>query len=205
MDKVGWHRGCRHDVGRLRQHAVSLGLAGGFLASSALGVDPIGRSNAALPAPGPARKSSRSSGMTMVEIVVAILIITVGLLGAAGVTAKCSDLQRSTNAYVEAQNTARDVLERIRKGNLVAQFQAFSAAPDFVQQGQQVEVRFPEDLLVRILGAAVPATARFRDTNGDGEVDLNAASAEPASLLPVRITLREGTLVYRLECVLTEI
>lgn len=145
------------------------------------------------------------SGMTMVEILVALSILAVGLLSAATVAVQCGDLQRSTNDYIKAQNTSRDVLERIRNGDLVAQFQAFRAAPTFVQEGQQVEVSFPEELLVEILGGAVPATARFRDANGDGEVDLNAAATEAASLLPIRITVREGTLAFRMESVLTEI
>jgi prepilin-type N-terminal cleavage/methylation domain-containing protein len=145
------------------------------------------------------------SGMTMLEILVALSILAVGLLSAATVAVRCGDLQRSTNAYIKAQNTSRDVLERIRNGDMIAQFQTFRAAPTFVQEGQQVEVSFPEELLVRILGMAVPATVRFRDANGDGEVDLNAAATEPASLLPIRITVRDGTLAYRLESVLTEI
>ena len=145
------------------------------------------------------------SGMTMLEILVALSILAVGLLSAATVAVQCGDLQRSTNTYIKAQNTSRDVLERIRNGDMIAQFQTFRAAPTFVQEGQHVEVSFPEELLVRILGVAVPATVRFRDANGDGEVDLNAAATEPASLLPIRITVRDGTLVYRLESVLTEI
>jgi prepilin-type N-terminal cleavage/methylation domain-containing protein len=143
-------------------------------------------------------------GLTLIEIMIAMAILTVGLVAVGKAAVKCSQIPRSTQDYLAAHDTARDIVEKIRNGNLTAQFQAYSAAPNSVVGGQNVQVQFPVSILTRYRGSAPPATARFIDTNGDGYVDLNAASTDPASLLPVRVTVTRNKFKYVLECLLTE-
>ena len=115
-----------------------------------------------------------------------------------------SQLQQTTAQYAQAHHTSRDLLEQLRGGDLATQYQAFIDDPDPVIGGQQVAIRFPEDLLVDFFGGPVPATARFRDLDADGEVDLDAAATDDASILPVRITVRQGNLRVQIEALITE-
>ena len=59
-------------------------------------------------------KGKRESGFSMVEVLVAVLILAVGLLGVAGVQMRA--LQQTTNAHVRTQVTlvVQDMAERIR-------------------------------------------------------------------------------------------
>jgi Tfp pilus assembly protein PilV len=150
------------------------------------------------------RRRGSTSGLSLLEVSIAMVILTIGIVGVGKSVVKCSQIPRSTQEYLLAHDTARDIVEKIRTGNLVAQYTAYSAAPNSVVSGQNVKVEFPESILTRYRGTPVPVTARFRDTNGDGKVDLNAGSADPASLLPVRITVTRNRFTYRLECMVTE-
>ena len=149
-------------------------------------------------------RSTSRLGVTLLEISLAVAILSIGLLGAAMTTVRTSELQRATAEYVQAHNTARDVLEQVRNGDLVQRFLELSAAPNFEVGDQQVEVRFPESLLVATLGGPPPATARFRDLDGDGQVDLNVGSTDPASLLPVQVTVRREAMRFQATSLLSE-
>jgi prepilin-type N-terminal cleavage/methylation domain-containing protein len=150
------------------------------------------------------RGGHRRSGLTMLELLVAVAILLVAILNTVAAAVSCSTLRGATADYVKAHNASRAVLETIRNGNLVAEYQAYAAAPNFVVDGQNVSVTFPVSLLTPVYGGPPPATARFLDLNGDGQVDLNAASVENGSLLPVRITVTRGRLKFRLDSLVTE-
>ena len=151
------------------------------------------------------RRPRRSrAGLSLLEIMISLVILTIGLVGVGKSAMKCSQIPRSTKEYLLAHDTARDIVEKIRTGNLTAQFNAYKAAPNSVVGGQNVVVSFPQSILTTYRGTPPPATARFVDTNGDGQVDLNAASADPASLLPVRVTVTRNKFKYRLDCLVTE-
>lgn len=150
------------------------------------------------------RRRLRRRGSSLLETLIAITVVTIGLVNALVSAVRCSKLQQSTAEYVQAHNTARGILEQLRSTDLTTQFLAFSAAPEFNVGDQQVEVRFPEEVLVAALGVKAPATARFVDLDGDGGVDLNPASADTAGLLPVRLTVQNGALELQLVSILTE-
>lgn len=143
-------------------------------------------------------------GAALLDAMIAVTMLIVGILSASMSGLRSSELQQTTAAYIQAHDTVRDVLEQVRSGDLIAQYQAFAAAPDFTVGAQQVSVRFPESLLWETFGGVPPTTVRFRDLNADGEVDLDTASTERASLLPVQVTVRRGNLQVRLETLLTE-
>jgi len=148
-------------------------------------------------------RSSRS-GMTLIELMIAVAILIIAILNSIAAAVSCSALRSATADYVKAHNASRAVLETIRNGNLTTEFQNYVAAPNFVVDGQNVSVTFPVALLTPVYGGPPPATARFRDLNGDGQVDLNAASVELASLLPVRITVTHGNLRFSIDSLVTE-
>lgn len=156
------------------------------------------------PASGPEVRDSRK-GIALLETLIAATLLTIGIVNAVAAALKCSQLQQSTAAYSQAHSTSRDVLEQIRNGDLAVQFAAFAANPDFTVGNQTVSVRFPEAMLVEAFGVPVPATARFRDLDADGQVDIDAASEDTVGLLPVLITVTEGNLTLQLESLLSEI
>jgi hypothetical protein len=143
-------------------------------------------------------------GALLIEVLLAATILVFGICSAMHATLRGSELQRSTHDYTRAMDTTRDVLERLRAGALDEQFAAFQAEPEFEVGGQQVAVSFPEALLLAAQGGVVPSTARFRDMDGDGLVELDPASTATASLLPVRVVVRQGNLRFRTESLLTE-
>ena len=150
------------------------------------------------------KNEGSSTGSALLDTLMGVTVLVVAILSVSGAALRSSALQQTTASYIRAHNTSRDVLEQLRNGDLEAQFQLFAATPDFDVGAQRVSVRFPEELLLETYGGAVPATARFRDVNSDGEVDLDVASTDSASLLPVRITVRQGALRLQLESLLTE-
>jgi hypothetical protein len=134
----------------------------------------------------------------------AVSILTVGLVGAAMMGVRCGQLQRNTQDLTQAHNAARDVVERLRNGDLAQRFTERLATPDFDVGDLSVQVRFPVAVLTQSLGGPPPATARFRDMDADGEVDLDGASTDPGSLLPVQVTVRRAGLQFRLVSMVTE-
>lgn len=145
-----------------------------------------------------------AAGLAMLDVLMAIAVLTVGILGTAMSTVRSSELRQATRDYKEAHNIARDTLEQLRDGDLRARFAAFAATPDFTVRAHQVSVRFPEALLLPVYGGSVPTTARFRDLDTDGEVELDNTSAAAGSLLPVRITVRRNSLRFELESLITD-
>ena len=134
------------------------------------------------------RERSRTRrGLALVETMISLIILSIGLGSIALTSVRCAQMQTSTEEYVNAHNACRNVIERLQNGSLVARFQEYKAAPTSTIGDQQVQVTFPAILASQSLGGAIPLTARFRDLDGDGQIDLNAASADPAGLLPVRI------------------
>lgn len=114
-----------------------------------------------------------------------VTIASTGLFGAIGTGA---NLQQQTHAYSEAQRASRQVHEDLRNGDLDAQFQEFRANPEFKSNDVQIEVRFPSQPLIDVLGGPIPDDWRYRDADNDGDVEFNAGSTARARLLPVQIT-----------------
>ena len=137
------------------------------------------------------RASERSrrlrAGFTLVETALPVTILTIGMGSAVMTIVRCSDLQEQTRRYTQAHNVCRDVLERLRGADVLTSFQQLTANPTFTQDGMQVTVDFPQQVLIDTLGPNLPNSLLLRDLNGDGAVDVNAAGTDPVALLPVRL------------------
>lgn len=133
---------------------------------------------------------TRSSGFTLIEVMIAMTVVTIastGLLGAIGTGA---NLQQQNHAYSEAQRATRQVHESLRSGDLATHVAEFRQNPEFKSGDIRIEVRFPAQPLVDVLGRPIPDDWRYRDADNDGNVELNAASTARALLLPVEVTAR---------------
>lgn len=78
------------------------------------------------------RSSRRETGFTMIEVLVALIILAIGLLGVAGVQTLA--MKQTTNSHIRSQVSilAYDMVERIRanlEGAKAGEYNSISAAP----------------------------------------------------------------------------
>jgi hypothetical protein len=125
----------------------------------------------------------------VVEVLIALTVATMALLGLTSAMTAGSKLQQRTADYALASRTMREIHERLHTGNLDQRFVEFEATPTFDVERVTVTVSFPEQLLVDAIGGPVPAGWRYRDVDADGEVEQNVAAPSRASLLPVEVVL----------------
>lgn len=74
-----------------------------------------------LPSTRSGTRNPREAGATLVEVLVAILILTFGLLGVAGLIASSLRTSSDTGNYVMASTMARELAEKMRANRQVAQ------------------------------------------------------------------------------------
>jgi type IV pilus assembly protein PilV len=85
----------------------------------------------------------RSSGFSMVEVLVSLVILSVALLGTAGLAA--ASLRSNNNSYYRSQATvlADDILDRMRANRVEARAGNYDIAAD------PVEISAPENTMAR--------------------------------------------------------
>ena len=158
----------------------------------------------ARPSPRAGSTRTRRAGFSIIELMISVMVLVIGLMCAVTAGVRISKLQSTTQEFEQAHNSSRDVLEKMRNGDLTAQYEAYADAPTFDIGDQQMQVTFPAELLDAALGGAVPATARFRDMDADGDVEFDAASADPGSLLPVRVSVVQDGFRFRMDSLIAE-
>ena len=151
---------------------------------------------------GPLTSRRARRGFSLIEALIALIVLGIGLGSIAVTSVRCAQMQSSTVDYVNAHNACRNVIERLQNGSLVARFQEYKAAPISTSGDLQVQVTFPAQLASQSLGGAIPLTARFRDLDGDGQIDLDAGSADIAGLLPVRIVVTRIGFRFQMDALL---
>lgn len=137
---------------------------------------------------GNSRARRARAGFSLVEAMTALVAATIGALGLLASTTAGSKLQTQTEQYGRAARAIARVHETLRNGDLDARVAELRAAPSFELGEIALEVTFPEALLTNTLATPVPATWRYRDLDGDGQVELDAAATAESSLVPVAVT-----------------
>jgi type IV pilus assembly protein PilV len=109
-------------------------------------------------------------GFTMVEVLVSIVIVAIGLLGMAGLTA--ASLKSNNTSYYRSQATvlANDILDRMRANVVQARGQQYdiAAGPAYTAAAGTLQ-RFDCEEWFAAVQAALPG--------GTGTVDVNAGTA----------------------------
>lgn len=128
-----------------------------------------------------------NTGFSLVEVMMALVVSALGVMGLLGSMTAGAELQQDTQEYGQASRAARQVRENMRNGELDTRVAEYKNNGTFEVGPITVEVRFPEQVLVDMLGGPIPAGWRYRDLDGDGEVELDPAPTAEASLVPVSV------------------
>ena len=78
------------------------------------------------------RRKARQGGFSMLELLVALLVTSVGVLGIAGLTTLNAQHRRSAAAHAEAVRLAEDIIERIRANPAGLQAGSYAVSGDAV-------------------------------------------------------------------------
>ena len=76
------------------------------------------------------RRDARQAGFSMLELLVALFVTSVGVLGVAGLTTLNAQQRRSAAAHAEAVRLAEDMIERIRANPAGQQTGSYAASGD---------------------------------------------------------------------------
>ena len=109
----------------------------------------------------------RECGMTLVEALVALVVLSVGLLGVAGL--QLSSLRNNHNAHLRSQATALayDIMDRMRANRVAARAGEYNVAIDGTISGATIAAT-DVNAWRAALAATLPA--------GEGAVDLVAGT-----------------------------
>jgi Tfp pilus assembly protein PilV len=135
----------------------------------------------------------RTRGVTLVEMMISVLVLSVSILGTLATIVSAETLQRRTAAQHGVDRAAFDALEQIRNGDPTDTLDQYRKQPTFTQEGLTITVTFPRSLLDRTLPDLKTSTTCFSDTDQDGQIDLNSSNATAPGLLPVEVTASNGT------------
>ena len=143
---------------------------------------------------GAATRTTRDGerGFTLVEVMVAVLVLAVALLGTISTIVSADALERRVSAQEAAERAASDALEKLRNGDLPTQLAFYKANATFTDNGQTVSISFPASDLTASLPLLDASNTCFVDVNADGQFDFNVARAAAPGMLPVRIVVGTG-------------
>jgi hypothetical protein len=180
-----------------------------------------------VPSGATSRRTARS-GFGLIEALIGLSVATVSVLAMLWSTSVGARLQQQTAEYSTASLAITRVYEVLRNGPLADRFTEYEVAPEFADGSLQVEVRFPEQAVLDFLASSgfsgwteetqpgggggplvavtdgIPTGWRYRDLDGDGDVELNPAATSTRSLLPVRVTVRWSSGQLRSTFLVTE-
>lgn len=131
-------------------------------------------------------------GFTLVEVMVAVLVLAVALLGTISTVVSADALDRRVEKQEAGERAASDALEKLRNGDLPTQLAYYQAHGTFTDGGQSVTISFPSSDLAASLPQLDLTTTCFLSTGVNGQVDFNAAKAAAPGMLPVRIVVGSG-------------
>lgn len=126
----------------------------------------------------------RECGMTLVEALVALVVLSVGLLGVAGL--QLSSLRNNHNAHLRSQATALayDIMDRMRANRVAARAGEYNVAIDGTISGVTIAAT-DVNAWRAALAATLPA--------GEGAVDLVAGTNQVTITIQWSERVTEGS------------
>ena len=134
----------------------------------------------------------RIRGISMVESLVALVIISVGMLGIAGLYLSSLQASRSANLRIQAVNLATDLGDRIRSNKRgVAKYKATSTDTG-ASKTCDTATCTPDDIAANDLYIWKTAITAALPANANGKVDYTAATATAPNRCVITVTWREA-------------
>ncbi|KPQ01848.1 type IV pilus modification protein PilV [Marinobacter sp. HL-58] len=127
------------------------------------------------------RTSSRQSGIALIEVLVAVLILAIGLLGMASMQGLSSQMTNAAEQRTQAVLLSSDIMDRIRSNrnnraqydDLEVSFQDTQCVPDYQpNNGQSVSENDIEEWANLVVCLLPEGTAVVDVDNVTGEVDV---------------------------------
>jgi hypothetical protein len=134
----------------------------------------------------------RQQGFTFVEVMVSVTLLVISVLGLFAAIVVTGRVETSVQRYAARTRAVTDVVESLHDGVLTDAVLDYQQQSTSVARDATVTVTFPAASLTQIAPCGAAVDAPFRDTNGDGALDVVAANAGSPGLLPVRITVVDG-------------
>ncbi|MBN2489675.1 MAG: prepilin-type N-terminal cleavage/methylation domain-containing protein [Planctomycetes bacterium] len=144
------------------------------------------------------------SGFSLIEVAISVALLGVGLVALSSVIVQSTALQQTSREEAAAHNTCRDVIERLRNGDLDASLPVFSQLDGLDSESMRrlgsqasVQITYPTAILDSALAGAstetqarLPDILRYQDGDDDGYIDLVPETGKEGRLLPVRVVVR---------------
>ncbi len=139
----------------------------------------------------PVRIHRRMAGVSMVEALVALVIISVGMLGIAGMYLSSLQAGRSANLRMQALNLTSDLADRIRanRGGLVNYEVAATGTGD--DHDCETETCTPKEVAENDLFLWKQAISEALPANANGRVDFTDNAAPAPDSYAIVVTWRE--------------
>jgi type IV pilus assembly protein PilV len=140
----------------------------------------------------PVRIHGRMTGVSIVEALVALVVISVGMLGIAGLYLTSLQAGRSANLRVQALNLTSDLADRIRSNRLgLDEYEA--AAKDTGKAHDCATKRCtPADVAENDIFVWKAAITEALPANANGTVDFIDNAAPAPDRYEIRVTWREA-------------
>jgi type IV pilus assembly protein PilV len=138
------------------------------------------------------RKHRRMSGITMVESLVALVIISVGMLGIAGMYLASLQAGRSANLRMQAINLACDLADHVRANARGRSFYKAVATDKGTQADCKTKTCTPEDLAKNDIYIWKRAISEALPANANGQLTFTAVAGTAPDVVEVKVVWREA-------------
>jgi type IV pilus assembly protein PilV len=137
------------------------------------------------------RKHRRMSGITMVESLVALVVISVGMLGIAGMYLASLQAGRSANLRVQAINLASDMADHIRANANGAKFYKATASDKGESKDCATKSCLAEDLAKNDIFVWKHQISEALPANANGQLKFTDNARPTPDVCEVLVTWRE--------------
>ena len=137
------------------------------------------------------RKHRRMSGITMVESLVALVIISVGMLGIAGMYLASLQAQRSANMRMQAINMTSDMADHIRANWAGRSFYKAAATDKGEQKDCGSASCTPEEIAKNDIFVWKHAISEALPANANGQLKFTDNARPEPDVCEVLVTWRE--------------
>jgi type IV pilus assembly protein PilV len=137
------------------------------------------------------RKHRRMSGITMVESLVALVVISVGMLGIAGMYLASLQAGRSANLRMQAINLASDMADHVRANARGRSFYKALATDKGTQIDCKTKTCGAEDIAKNDIYVWKHAISEALPANANGQLAFTAVAGTEPDIVEVKVVWRE--------------